>query len=329
MSTSCVVGSAENDSRGVEYGKIPRKSDVSPCCRCVYLATENDNKRVLGHHQVTNQRQRQHPDCNFQRCTHITKLVHDIFPTNLVVSRYEKLRSTKCHSCPHDPEDRDHIIRCPHPDRAKWRWTFLQSTRAKCTTLQTDPHLQSILLDGLENWLNESHIDASLYPQRFHLLIQQQTAIGWRQIFNGRMSTEWNRLQADYDFNNGKSDYHTSCLWTTNIVCNIWNDWYDLWELRNGVIHGHDSTSRHKAKRNLAEKEIRMIYDSRDAMLPADRDHLEDDVEDHLAGKTTKRLQNWLNTYRGLFKKSISEAKKRSVTGVQSIRSYFPRRDPP
>ena len=51
-----------------------------------------------------------------------------------------------------------------------------------------------------------------------------------------------------------------------------------------------------------------MIYDSRDAMLPADRDHLEDDVEDHFTGKTTKRLQNWLNTYRGLFKKSISEA---------------------
>lgn len=143
------------------------------------------------------------------------------------------------------------------------------------------------------------------------------------------MSTEWNRLQADYDFNNGKSDYHTSCLWTTNIVCNIWHDWYELWELRNGVIHGHDSTSRHKAKRDLAEKEIRMIYDSRDTMLPADRDHLEDDVEDHLTGKTTKRLQNWLNTYRGLFKKSISEAKKRSVTGVQSIRSYFPRRELP
>ena len=151
----------------------------------------------------------------------------------------------------------------------------------------------------------------AFYPQRFHLLIRQQTAIGWRQIFNGRMSTEWNRLQADYDFNNRKSDYHTLCLWTTNIVCNIWNDWYHLWELRNGVIHGHDSTSCHKAKRDLAEKEICMIYDSRDTMLPADRDHhLEDDVEDHITGKTTKRLQNWLNTYRGLFKKSISEAKK-------------------
>lgn len=144
------------------------------------------------------------------------------------------------------------------------------------------------------------------------------------------MSNEWNRLQADHAYRNGKRDQAASLLWTTNIICSIWKEWFDLWDLRNGVIHGHDSTSRNKAKRDRAEQEIRLIYDSREAMLPADRDHLEDNAEDHITGKSTQRLQNWLHTYRGLFKKSIADAKKRSVTGVRSIRSYFlPIQEPP
>ena len=267
---------------------------------------------------------------NFPKRIHITKLVHDILPTNEAVSRYDKLRQPKCPSCPQNPEDRDHILRCSHPERAKWRRQFLQSTRKQCETLRTDPNLQNILIDGLEQWFRESHIDPSKYPPQFQLLIRQQTAIGWRQIFSGRMSNEWNRLQADHAYRNGKRDQAASLLWTTNIICSIWKEWFDLWDLRNGVIHGHDSTSRNKAKRDRAEQEIRLIYDSREAMLPADRDHLEDNAEDHITGKSTQRLQNWLHTYRGLFKKSIADAKKRSVTGVRSIRSYFlPIQEPP
>jgi hypothetical protein len=65
------------------------------------------------------------------------------------------------------------------------------------------------------------------------------------------------------------------------------------------------------------------IYDKRDLLLPADQDHLFDDVEIHLAFSTTS-LQNWLtNTYQGLFADSISKAKKRALDGVHSIQSCF------
>jgi hypothetical protein len=36
------------------------------------------------------------------------------------------------------------------------------------------------------------------YPHELHLLICQENKIGWRQLFHGRFSGEWSRIQSDY-----------------------------------------------------------------------------------------------------------------------------------
>jgi hypothetical protein len=75
-------------------------------------------------------------------------------------------------------------------------------------------------------------------------------------------------------------------------------------------------------KRLEAKTELRAIYEERELLLPADQDHLFDDVNTHLA-YSTNSIRNWLNTYQGLFTDSILKAKKRALDGVCSIRSYF------
>jgi hypothetical protein len=62
---------------------------------------------------------------HFHQRVHLTKLIHDILPTNDNVSQWKPLRHEKCPSCPHPREDRDHVLRCPHPSRMEWRRTFL------------------------------------------------------------------------------------------------------------------------------------------------------------------------------------------------------------
>jgi hypothetical protein len=50
----------------------------------------------------------------------------------------------------------------------------------------------------------------------YHTLIQQQSRIGWRQLFNGRISTEWARLQDDYLTDRGiRTAKKTGSLWWT------------------------------------------------------------------------------------------------------------------
>jgi hypothetical protein len=41
---------------------------------------------------------------------HLTKLVHDILPTNDYASGWIDKRTEKCPSCPHTSEDRDHVL---------------------------------------------------------------------------------------------------------------------------------------------------------------------------------------------------------------------------
>ena len=160
-------------------------------------------------------------------------------------------------------------------------------------------------------------------PPLYSTLIHQQTQIGWRQLFNGRISTEWSRLQNDYLHQQGlHNKKNTGQLWATNILSRIWEEWYLVWTIRNAVIHGHDQTGRNRIQRIEAEVEIRAIYDERELLLPADQDHLFDDVEFHLTFSTIS-LRNWLSTYQGMFTDSISKAKKRALDGVRSIRSYF------
>jgi hypothetical protein len=180
-----------------------------------------------------------------------------------------------------------------------------------------------ILLTALEAWLTNTPADFSQYPTQYSHLIRQQTQIGWRQLFNGRLSTEWSRLQDEYLYQQGLHNKKTTgLLWATTILSKIWEEWTSIWNIRNQVIHGHDQTSRLNIQRLEAETELRAIYDERELLLPADQDHLFDDVNTHLA-YSTNSIRNWLNTYQGLFTDSISKAKKRVLDGVCSIRSYF------
>jgi hypothetical protein len=56
--------------------------------------------------------------------------------------------------------------------------------------------------------------------------------------------------------------------------------------IHNAVIHGHDQTSRNRIQQTEAELEICAIYHDRHLLLPADQDHLFDDVEFHLTFST-------------------------------------------
>jgi hypothetical protein len=168
----------------------------------------------------------------------------------------------------------------------------------------------------MEAWLNDNPAIFLIYPSLYSNLIHQQTQIGWRQLFNGRISTKWSRLQDDYFLKQGLHNKKTTGqLWATNIVSCIWEEWHLVWSIHNAVIHGHDQTSRNHIQRIKAELEICAIYEDRDLLLPADQDHLFDDIEFHLTFSTIS-LQNWLNTYQGMFTDSISKAKKRATDGV-------------
>jgi hypothetical protein len=79
-----------------------------------------------------------------------------------------------------------------------------------------------ILLTALEAWFMNTSADFSQYLTQYSHLIGQQTQIGWRQLFNGRLSMEWLQLQEEHLHQQGLYNKKTAgLLWATTILSKI------------------------------------------------------------------------------------------------------------
>jgi hypothetical protein len=126
---------------------------------------------------------------NSSRRIHITKLCNDLLLTARWANRYDSLTTDHCLHCG-EPEDHDHILQCTFAPRCLWRNDLFVHLRATHASNKCDPRLLDILIDGLHAWFQTQPMDKSRYPRSYHKLIQEQTAIGWRHLFNGHMSTQ-------------------------------------------------------------------------------------------------------------------------------------------
>ena len=63
----------------------------------------------------------------------------------------------------------------------------------------TDPALITLLVKGITSWRDHILFDISKLEPRYRDLVHEQDKIGWRQIFNGRWSKKWAKLQEHHD----------------------------------------------------------------------------------------------------------------------------------
>jgi hypothetical protein len=104
----------------------------------------------------------------------------------------ELVRFTYDRHCLHcsETEDRDHLVRFLHPPCQKWRSNLMLHLRCVLASPAATPYLVDILVDGLHSWMTHSLLDIARYPCCCHQLIHEQTAIGWRQLFNQHLVTQ-------------------------------------------------------------------------------------------------------------------------------------------
>jgi hypothetical protein len=181
------------------------------------------------------------------RQTHMVKLLHEMLPTTRQANKFDHGKR-QCPLCPSQTEDRDHILCCSHLTRQQWRNTFLRDLKDYCTQSNTDPALQSLLLQGIQGWFQTSQnytVNTDRYNDTLHRLVHQQNRIGWRQIFHGRFTVEWVRIQDSYYRRSElqeamKGVQLTGERWLTNLILFVWDKWYTLWKQRNQELHGND-----------------------------------------------------------------------------------------
>ena len=275
----------------------------------------------------------------FPHRVHLIKLCHGLLPVGRRVHKYDLKYPHCCPTCGSAQEDFLHVLRCPHPSRSVWRSKFFDQLRTCVTQIDYDPSLATILLHGLRAWFDGHIISSSPYHPRYSSLITQQAAIGWDQLFLGRLSARWGVLQDAFRLSRppppalapatapqpgtGPQPRQKDGLdWTTAIIGRIWTSWHILWKARNGARHGIDEASRAQARHDATIRELSLLYALQPSTLHKDS-HLFDKPLSARTKDTTHYTRQWINTFGPVIRKSVSDALKFDLRNVKPISSYF------
>ncbi len=105
---------------------------------------------------------------------------------------------------------------------------------------------------------------------RNEFLIWQQNKIGWGQLFQGQLSTEWSWLQGDHYYctraeRPGQNHKFTGDGWQVCIITLLWKHWRVLLKQRNG----HDAAASARAEKRIVIRQLEQIYNTRSHMEPS------------------------------------------------------------
>jgi hypothetical protein len=122
-------------------------------------------------------------------------------PTGEIIHKRDHFHNKRCASCWHTLEDDDHIFQC-----AKRR--SLRKKIANQITLmrnRIDPRLCDILQEGLLTYFKGESVSNAMIRirgqegyERYDILIDKQTVIGWDNLLRGKFSTQWKIQQKAY-----------------------------------------------------------------------------------------------------------------------------------
>jgi hypothetical protein len=147
-----------------------------------------------------------------------------------------------------------------------------------------------------------------------------QDAIGWDHFLRGKISKEWEILQFKYATRH--SLLKESRNWITWLIKHMAHQSFAIWDSRNKSRHGHDHSTSIQAETAQVHRDISVLYELRDSVLPEDRDLFCNSIDAHLL-RPLSVLKGWLAINRKFILWSVKTAKLQAKTGTCPISQYF------
>ena len=145
----------------------------------------------------------------------LVKICNDLLPTATTLQKWKWQAHDSCCLCGQS-ETRDHMLRCPAMSRRRWRIKTISALRKRMKQLNTKYAVENVICCAIAEWFETGHVPLYNYPEKFHAAIWSQGAMGWRQVFNGRISKLWLEHQGNTKISSGKvrMDY----IWGASVV---------------------------------------------------------------------------------------------------------------
>jgi hypothetical protein len=270
------------------------------------------------------------------RQVQICKLCFDQLPTTSLVSRWDPSTPPNCPRCHQVVETFAHLFRCASPFVLSWRSQLLHTLRHLCLDQWNSRYgLVEVLCAGLECWFQGNlRLDPDQFPLPLRSLVHQQNRIGWDQLFRGRMSLLWSELQhAHLQDNPHRRVSDTGTKWVTNVLSFFWERFFVLWKSRNDVVFGATLPESRQSAVLRVMTQLRDLHANRAQYRPCDVSFLmspaasadNDTFTDTIRRQGVSRVQDWLDTWKPYFRKSLQRASAASASASsRRITDHFP-----
>jgi hypothetical protein len=128
-----------------------------------------------------------------------------------------------------------------------------------------------------------------------HKAIDEQNAIGWQQLYYGRMSLEFEAAQErHYRWIKAPEKTHTGRRWARLFIQQIWKTTIALWINRNKARHNNDDhNNAHTAQANLISR-AEQCYADAHWLMATDRTKLFQKTLEERIKSDVKHLQAWV-----------------------------------
>ena len=236
--------------------------------------------------------------------TTLLKHINNISPVGKLVHIYDPKYPESCPSCEEPIETRDHLYACSGAQRLEWRQAFYQSLAKNLVELKTYDPLRELLVRALKAMIEGEDVETIVVPEGLEALAAAQSAIGWKELFKGRLSNQWAKYQQQHlgRFDRKKNGQ----TWTIKVAQTILEGWLDLWKSRNADRHGRDAQTRAQVQREQALRELELLYGYRDLVL-ARHEWILAAPLDHRKNLKTSQLRAFINNYKPILEESYNE----------------------
>ena len=155
-------------------------------------------------------------------------------PTRAVMKKWKQRVHARCPHCQHEHEDILHMTTCQSQPVQDFWTTSLTSLQNWMIKNNTEPDLQSFLLEGLKSWISDPQGD-EISLHHFHPdnqpTFQLQLNLGWYTLITGLIHPSLATLQQTHYSKLSKRT--TGASWAAQFIQQLWHHLYELWLLRN------------------------------------------------------------------------------------------------
>ncbi len=163
----------------------------------------------------------------------ISKIIHEWLPL-LGVHTTTTTIATQCPQCQQTLEDTWHYLECTAPERQQLFNKLHRDLQALHQRYHIDPYMFQLLWQGLLSIRMDTDINDQLpdYPTQYTILFERQCAIGWEQIYYGRIAVSWaHYIDSTTQGKTSSTIFYSRAIWI------IWQYLLDVWTTQNAALH--------------------------------------------------------------------------------------------